>query len=429
MTERQLPSDVLSERMILGSILVDQERMGDARQVLTASDFTVENNRRIWGAMTQMYDAGRNIDRITTHTKLKSAHPGESWLTVLLELEDGMPRVQNIDSYIGSLLDKTALRRILAASHSLEQRCYSGEPVQSILDGAHEALATLTPCEQGAGWSTPKDVIADIGIDSLLSGKRTHGIRLPWVTVDRLLAGLHPEQLITIAGAPSSGKTSAALQIAATAAHYGTGVALFNLEMSKRSLVRRMIHQEARSAVDQCRLRGAVGQVAAWQVYLDDRVSCTTPAIHAAIRKLRLKCDIGLVIVDFLQILGSKGHTESRNLEVGANSRSLKLMAKEFGVPVIMLSSLSRDPSKDEREPKLSDLRDSGEIEFNSDVVLFIHPRKGGTEAAKLSRFTIAKQREGPRDVWVDMIFMAACQRFEEEADEPEDRLPWSERD
>jgi replicative DNA helicase len=165
---------------------------------------------------------------------------------------------------------------------------------------------------------------------------------------------------------------------------------------------------------DRERLRAAAAELYEMPIYWNDTASCTVPAIHAELRKLRMRAKVGLVVVDFLQIVRGTGRVESRNNEVGANSRGLKLAAKEFGIPFLVLSQLSRKSDAENRPPKLSDLRDSGEIEENSDVVWFIHrPTSDPMNPVKLSEFIVAKQREGPRDVSLPMVFMSQCQRFE----------------
>jgi replicative DNA helicase len=421
-----LPSDLDTERLVLGCLLHSEDLLHDARGVLDGSDFTNGQNRTIWEAICKRYDQGAGVDRVTVISELKDSGRLDSagGIGYVIDLDNGTPTLPHVEDYIRRLQDKTAIRRVLVATRTLEQRCYSGEPAQAILDSASDLLLDLVPQQNGRGFASIASVVSERGVNALLSPRRESGIKLPWPGLNQWTAGLHPEQMIVLAAHTNCGKTSAALQIATTAARAGHWVAIFSLEMSTDSLVRRMVAQESRVPSDypknltfseRSAMVEAVTELNQLPIYFDDSTASTVPAIHAALRKLRIQHSIGLVIVDYLQCVRDSNRRESRNAEVGANSRALKLAAKEFGCPFLVLSQVSRKSTHEDREPELSDLRDSGEIEENADAVLFIHPLKADAQDVRPAKLLIAKQREGARDVCLKMLFFPKIQRFEEE--------------
>jgi replicative DNA helicase len=300
------------------------------------------------------------------------------------------------------------------------------ETPTAILDSLGQKVIDLSPVDEKRGFVSALELVDREGINGLLEPRRASGIELPWPSLNSVLCGLQEEQLILLAAHTSVGKTAAATQVVTAAGRQDIGVAIFSLEMSTKSLFRRMAYQNSGvdadrhrhgklSGEDRERLRAAAAELYELPIYWNDTASCTVPAIHAELRKLRMRANIGLVVVDFLQIVRGTGRMGSRNEEVGQNSRGLKLAAKEFGIPFLVLSQLSRKSDTENRPPKLSDLRDSGEIEENSDVVWFIHrPTSDPQNPVKLSEYIVAKQREGPRDVSLPMVFLSSCQRFED---------------
>jgi replicative DNA helicase len=429
LTEQTLPHNPEAERFVLGSVMLQPEAMHDIRPVVTADDFLPEKHRHIWDAMCAIYDDGGHVDRVTVANELQRR--GElqvcGGISYIVSLDDGLPVITNLEDYVRIVQDKAVLRRIIAATENLQARCFAdGEKPQQILDSIGQTILDLAPADKRRGFVSPSELIAQLGINRLLSPRRHSGIGLPWKDLDAVLCGLQPEQLILLAAHTSCGKTAAATQVAIAAAEQGVGVAIFSLELSAESLFRRMVYQisgmdaERHRAGkfgedDTVKLGKAADTLKALPIYWNDKASCTVPAIHADLRKLRLRANIGLVIVDFLQIVRGTGRVESRNNEVGSNSRGLKLAAKEFQCPFLVLSQLKREGQGNEgRPPRLSDLRDSGEIEENSDVVWFIHRKSSDPEnPIKASEFIIAKQREGPRGVSLPMAFLSTCQRFE----------------
>ncbi len=426
--ETGLPANLDAERFVLGSILLEADAMHDVRAVLDSGNFMLEKHRRIWTAMCALYDGGRVVDRVTLAEELMRLGLLESvdGLSYIVSLDDGLPHITNLGSYVQIIKDKALLRRIAVASQSMMNRALMAEETpEQILNSLGQTIIDLSRADEKRGFVSAVELVDREGINELLEPRRENGIQLPWSSLNGVLCGFQEEQLILLAAHTSVGKTAAATQVVVEAARQGVGVAVFSLEMSTKSLFRRMAYQISRvdaerhrhgklTAEDREKLRAAAAELYTLPIYWNDTASCTVPAIHAELRKLRMRAKIGLVVVDFLQIVRGTGRVESRNQEVGANSRGLKLAAKEFGIPFLVLSQLSRKSEAENRPPKLSDLRDSGEIEENSDVVWFIHrPQCDPMNPVKLSEFIVAKQREGPRDVSLPMVFLSQCQRFE----------------
>jgi len=437
-----LPASTEAERYILGSIQIS-ECMGDWRGVLVDQDWSLESHRRIWRAACELYDTGSHIDRVTLAQTIIDRGELESvgGISYLVSLDDGLPEIVNLSAYVQILKDKAALRRIIAVGYRMTERAQLGgmEP-QAVIDEARASIAELEPVESGRDPLSVAELIERDGLGKLLAPRRPQGdIVLPWNHLDRILAGLQPTQMITIAGHTSEGKTSLALQIAAHAAKK-TGVIVFTLEMSKRQMFRRMVsqisgvssnrmrgmsedgaHKDALTQDELTALREAAAELNGTQLWFDEQ-SRTIPAIHSSIRKVRGKREVGLVVVDYLQKLASGERVINRAQEVAGFSRAMKTAAMEFQCPFVVLSQFARLSKKEDRDPELHDLKESGEIENDSDVVLLI--RKGRHDDGSLvdqadpdirpRDIYIAKQREGVRDVRVPMLFFAKFQRFEE---------------
>jgi replicative DNA helicase len=322
------------------------------------------------------------------------------------------------NDFIQILKNFTTWRRLIAGTENVQRRCFAQEPVPEILESLSSLISGDSMIADRIGPVFAKDAIDQIGIERLLSARKAHGIRLPWSKLDDVLAGLHAEEVTVIAAHTSGGKTSVALQIAAHAAAQRVGVLIVSLEMSKQALLRRMIRQRARVTdfedLDSER-RSQVREAANWIYQAPiafDESAQTLPGIHASLRKLRT-ARIGLVIVDYLQLIRSVGRHENRVQEISANSRALKLAAKEFRIPFVVLSQFSRESAKEGRPPELYDLKGCGDIENDSDNVLFIHPTSRSEIELVPVDVIIAKQREGPRNLAVPMLFDTRYQRLE----------------
>jgi replicative DNA helicase len=428
---RGLPTNVDAERFVLGSMLLDDAVLHEIRAVLSDDEFSLEKHRRIWKRSVEIYDGGGHVDRITVANALMNAGELESCdgLTYLVSLDDGLPQIPNVDSYVQIVKDKAMLRRIIRATDHLQNRCMSQEETpQSILNSLGNTLIELAPQEAGKGLQSIQELIDEKGISTLLQPRQARGIELPWRWLDDATCGMHPGQIWYLAGYTSTGKTSAALQVGVHAARKGTGVAIFNLEMGKISLFQRMVYQIARvdserakrnalTSEERKRVNEAASLLADLPIYIDDSMASTVPAIGAAMRRLRLKTKVGLAIVDYLQLLGTLGRELNRAQEVGANSRALKKAAREFECPFLVLSQFKRGKANEKTgeipKPTLSDFKESGDVENDADVAWFIHrPTTQEQELVPVS-FILAKQREGPRDIEQDFYFLPKSQRFD----------------
>lgn len=425
MTLLRLPANLDAERYCLGSVLLDGDQMHGLRQSISADDFSLEANRRIWTAMCEFYDAGGSVDRVTVANALQQTRQLESvgGVTYLCSLDDGLPDIADLSGYVRILKDKAILRRVIRTCVELSNRAQSDtEPVQQILDAAQRFSMELVPADGNKDPISIGDFLAGKSLDDVLGLCRSHGVELPWPALEHYLCGLQSGQLIVLAGHTSTGKTSFALQVSAHVAKQGRAVIFFSREMEKQRLFRRMVNQVAVIDADKLRHgaldsedRARQATAARWlndaPIYMDEK-SATIPAIHAGVRRIKMQAKIGLVVVDYLQRLVSVGRFGSRAQEVGAMSREMKQMAGELSVPVLLLSQFSRP--KEDRDPELHDLKESGDIENDADVALLICPeRKCQTPQYHPVKIRIAKQREGPRNVDIPLIWRPNCQRFE----------------
>lgn len=423
---KSLPVKPDVERTVLGAILEDENLMHSVRPVLTVDDFAEDRNKRIWRAACALYDGGCHIDYITVHAQLGESSQPVGGLAYLIGLTEGMPQMPDITAYVKILRDYNTRRRLIFLSQSIQDRAANGDDVQTILDGlGHEALS-LADCGSQSGLVSAQELVDDVGISKILSPRSKRGLMGPWSWMNRKTFGLLPGELWVLAGTTSAGKTSAALQWGVHAAQHKCGTAFFSLEMEKTSIFNRAVYQI--SGVDSERAKAdeltqeeremvldATNLLYTLPLYFDD-TSSTVMAIHAAVRRRKLRNPIGLIVVDYLQLLGAAGRHNTRAEEVGANARALKLMASEFGCPVLLLSQFSRDLSKPgkQRKPELSDLKESGDIENHANGVWFIYrPDMDDSDKVRVE-FLLPKQRDGRRNIYSDFWFFPKSQSFME---------------
>jgi replicative DNA helicase len=434
--ERGLPVNLDAERFVLGSILMDDGLFVQVAGILQPDDFSLEKHRRIFNRMAELQDRGEKIDRITLANELMKHNQLESCdgLTYLVSLDDGLPHISNLDSYARIVKDKATLRRIIFASQKLIDRCMIGEDEpEEILAGAEETLLNLSQYRGNAGLLTPEEVIEEQGgVNTFLDpARRLKGLSTGYVKLDEMTGGLRGGDLIILAARPAMGKTALALNIAqhvAMGRHKQT-VAVFSLEMSKESLLIRLLCTAARvdgqrfragflNAEERRRLQAAANQLVEAPLFLDDTAAANLMDMHAKLRRLKAEHGLGLVVLDYLQLMSGRGRSENRNQEISALTRGLKMLAKELNVPMLVLSQLSRAPEvrQGDRRPQLSDLRDSGSIEQDADMVVFIFREevyKPEREDLKgLAELLIAKQRNGPTGL-MNLVFLKQFTKFE----------------
>jgi replicative DNA helicase len=446
--EKGLPSNVDAERFILGSVLLDASRFIEIAGLIGQEDFSLEKHRRIFMRMFELHERGETIDRITVAEELMRHNELESvdGLGYLVSLDDGMPHIANLDSYVKIVRDKATLRRIVHASQHLMNRALMGEEDPGdILSGAGETLLKLGEARQEKGLMTPLEVIQNYqgGLNAFLDpSKRIKGISTGFTKLDEMTGGLHSGELIILAARPSMGKTAFALNIAwHVATRLFQPVAVFSLEMSQESLLTRMLCAAARvdsqrfrtgylNEQERQKLRQAANQMVEAPILIDDTAGANLMDMHAKLRRIKQSGQkLGLVVVDYLQLMSTKGRVENRNQEVSQLSRGLKLMSKELDCPFLVLSQLSRatETRVGDHRPQLSDLRESGSIEQDADLVGFIFReevyKRDREDLHGIAELILAKQRNGPIGT-VPLVFLHAQTRFENRAEDLGDLPP-----
>ena len=439
--EKGLPCNLDAERFVLGSILMDDSHFVQVAGTIEGDDFSLEKHRRIFHRMGELNHRGERIDRVTLANELLRYNELESCdgLSYLVSLDDGLPRIFNLDSYVRIVKDKSILRRIIFTSQHLMNRCMVGEEdPQQILAGAEESLLKLGDSQAKSGLASPKQVIEEYqgGLNAFLDpSKRIKGISTGYTKLDEMTGGLHAGELIILAARPSMGKTALALNIAQhVATRLNETVAVFSLEMSKESLLTRLLCASAR--VDSQRFRAgylnqderrklqtAAAQLVEAPLFIDDTAGASLMEMHAGLRRLQQQRKLGLVVVDYLQLMSGRGRFENRNQEISTISRGMKLLAKELNVPMLVLSQLSRAPEtrQGDHRPQLSDLRESGSIEQDADLVAFIFReevyKRDREDLRGMAELLISKQRNGPIGK-VDLVFLHHLTKFENRAED-----------
>jgi replicative DNA helicase len=436
--EKPLPNNLEAERSVLGAVLLDNNALNAAIENLKPEDFFLDQHRRVFTQMIALGESQQAIDLVTLTEELHRRGDLEAagGAPYLAALADGMPRVTNVEHYARIVKEKAILRNLIHATHNIQQRAFEGEDgADAILDNAESSIFQLAEDRIRAGLLPIKDIVRDNfeRLEKIFrEGKSITGISSGYVELDKLTSGLQPSELLILAARPSQGKTALALNLAENIAiRAGQSVAMFSLEMSKESLLQRLVASVARidahkfrtghlSREDWRRMTEALGQISSSPIWIDDAGSNTVLEIGAKARRLKRDKGLSLLIVDYLQLITARGRFGNRQEEVASISRGLKGLAKELKIPVLVLSQLTRAPERDERGPQLSDLRESGAIEQDADVVMFIYRphffKAGATpEEREETELRIAKQRNGPTDT-VRFVFVSRHTRFEEAA-------------
>jgi replicative DNA helicase len=438
--ERPLPQNLEAERSVLGAILLDNHALNAAIEKLKPEDFFLDQHRRIFYQMIELGETQQAIDLVTLSNQLhrKGELEASGGAAYLAQLVDGVPRVTHLEHYARIVKEKAMLRSLIHATHAIQQTAIEAEEdADTILDRAESSIFEIAEDRIRAGLVPMKEVVHD-NIERLeriiTEGKRITGLATGYSQLDNLTSGLQPSELIILAARPSVGKTALALNIAENAAlHQRAPVAIFSLEMSKESLLMRLLASQARvdahkfrtghlSREDWRQMTQSLGQLSDAPLWIDDSGSATVTEIGAKARRMKRDRGLSLVMVDYLQLIAARGRFSNRNEEVSSITRGLKGLAKELKVPVLVLSQLTRAPDREERHPQLADLRESGAIEQDADVVLFIHrpnlfKKKGEVtdEERAQTDLIIAKQRNGPVDR-IPFVFLGKFTRFEEAA-------------
>ncbi|MER3422939.1 MAG: replicative DNA helicase [Nitrospiraceae bacterium] len=412
------PQNLEAEQSVLGAILLDNASMAKAMEILTEDDFYRTAHRKIYTAMLDLSEHGEVIDQITLteHLKIKGELESVGGSAYLAELVQVVPTAANIKYHCRIVRDKALLRGLISTSTEVISRGYDGTAsVDDLLDYAERSVFSLAQGKLGRSFSRLKDIIKESLdlVDTLHKrGKAVTGVPTGFHDLDELTAGLQPSDLVVIAGRPSMGKTSLALGIAQHAAiKHNQKVGIFSLEMSKEQLVLRMLSSEA--SVDSHRLRigklqkedwwrlaEAAGRLEQAPIFIDDTGALTVQQMRGKARRLKAENGLDLLVVDYLQLMQGRSDAESRQQEISDISRSLKALAKELSVPVVALSQLSRAvESRKPPIPMLADLRESGAIEQDADVVVFIYRDEvynPDSEEKGIAQIMVKKHRNGP---------------------------------
>src|ERR1700726_5035741 len=391
--ERPLPHNLEAERSILGAIILDNHALNAAIEKIRSEDFFLSQHRQIFERMIQLGEKQQAIDVVTLMDDLTRRGELESagGVAYLSKLADGLPRVTNVEHYARIVKEKAVLRSLIfSASAIQEQALAAGDDADVILDRAESVIFQLAEDRGKAGLIGVKELVRDNyeRLEKIFSeGRRITGLASGYPGLDNETAGLQPSELIILAARPSMGKTALAPNIAENVAlRLPEPVAVFSLEMSKESLLLRLLASEARvdahkfrtghmNKEDWGKITASLASLAEAPLWIDDSASSTVLEMGAKARRLKRDRGLSLMIVDYLQLCVpvSSGRQSNRQEEVSGMSRALKALAKELRVPVVVLSQLTRAPEREERKPQLSDLRESGAIEQDADVVLFIH--------------------------------------------------------
>ena len=433
--ERTLPHNLEAERSILGAILVHNDAFNLAAQVIDARDFYRDAHRRIFNRMVALNERGQAIDFVTLKEEL--GRSGElddvGGPAYVASLADGVPRATNVEYYARIVKEKSTLRNLIFAANKILTTAYEADQDSDlVLDEAESAIFAVADNRLRAGFVPMADLVRESypKIEQLFEHKRlVTGVASGFVDLDEMTRGFQAGDLIIIAARPSMGKTSLALNIAQyVALQPDRTVGVFSLEMSKESLFLRLLTSEAQ--IDGHRLMtGAIGQkdysrishaletLNAMRLFIDDSAAISVLEMRAKARRLQAEHGLSLMVVDYIQMMSTRGRFENRTLELGAISRSLKGLAKELNVPVVVLSQLSRAPeSRSDHRPQLSDLRESGALEQDADVVILIYRedaynRDPAHPDAGTAELIVAKQRNGPTGV-VRLAFLREQTRF-----------------
>jgi replicative DNA helicase len=432
--QRTLPHNAEAERTVLGAVLVDNSAFNSAAEVLSRDDFYRDGHRRIFEAMAALAERSIPIDTVTLKDELArtsslEAVGGAAYLASLVE---GLPRITNVEEWGRIIREKSVLRRLIHASTRIAQECYEAEREPSeILDSAEKSIFEIAERRLNQGFVGIREIVKESfrTIDQLSQSKDlVTGLPTGFVDLDDKTSGLQKGDLIIVAARPAMGKTSLCLNIAQNASHRtGETIGIFSLEMSKEQLVLRLLCSDARvdahrlrtgnlQEKDWARLAKAYAELSSSNLYIDDSAMLTPLEIRAKCRRLKAEHGLGLIIVDYLQLVSGGGRVENRQQEIASISRSLKGLAKELDVPVMALSQLSRAPeARTDRRPQLSDLRESGAIEQDADIVMFIYreeEHKPTDENRGIAEVIIGKQRNGPTGS-IKLAFLKEYTRFE----------------
>lgn len=431
--ERVAPYNMDAEQAVLGSVLIDMEALSVAAENLTHEDFYSDSHKEIFSAIIDIHNRSEPVDVITLFEEIKNRGTLEKsgGIEYLTDLSMSVPSTANLKYYIRIVEEKSILRRLISTSNDIIKSCYQAQDdIEIIIDEAEKRIFELSEKRNSHEFFTIKEVLLDVysRIEDLAKNKgRITGIPTGFSEFDKMTSGLNPSELILVAARPAMGKTSFVLNIAQFAAmRANVPVAIFSLEMAKEQLAQRMLSSEANvelqkirtgslEEADWVKLVKSAGPLSQAPIYIDDSPGINSMELRSKARRLKMEYKVGLIIIDYLQLMSGRGKTENRQQEISEISRSLKALARELKVPVVALSQLSRAPeTRAGNKPVLSDLRESGAIEQDADLVAFLYRDdyyNQDSEKKNIAEVIIAKQRNGPTGV-VELVWLGQFTKF-----------------
>ena len=429
------PNDVDAEQAVIGSMLTDKDAVMAAIEVLKEEDFYREDNKTIYSAILNLYNRSEPIDIITLKSELTAMGMFDKigGFEYIVGLPEKVPTTANVEKYINIVKEKSELRRLIKTANEIIEQGYDPtENIDDIMNNAEKKIFNIMQDKDQKGYSPIKDVLVDTFTElEQLYNQKQHvtGVPTGFIDLDYKTAGLHNSDLVLIAARPAMGKSAFALNLATNAAvKANVPVVLFSLEMSKEQMVNRILCSEAMvdsnkvrtgkiDDEDWIKLANTMGELSEAPIYIDDTPGISINEIRAKCRKLKLEKNIGMVVIDYLQLVqgSSKRSQGSREQEISEISRSLKILAKEINVPVIALSQLSRAPEqRPDHRPMLSDLRESGAIEQDADIVMFLYRDDYYNEDSEdkgLAEVILAKHRAGSTGT-VKLVWLGNYTKF-----------------
>ncbi len=431
--KRIMPNSLEAEQSVIGSMIMDKDAIVEAMEMLLQEDFYYQQYGLLFVAMKELFNAGGTVDLITLQNKLKAmgVPPEISSLEFVRDLLTGVQTSANIKAYAQIVKDKSMMRRLIKVTEEIANQCYTGQKdLETILSDTEKNIFHLLQSRGGGDYIPIREIVLN-ALEKIEQASRAQGnvtgIATGFVDLDYKMSGLQASDFILVAARPSMGKTAFVLNIAQYVAfHEGLPTAIFSLEMSKEQLVNRLFALESRvdaqvlrsgnlNDTDWEKLIEGAGVIGNSRLMIDDTPGISISELRSKCRKFKLEQDLKLIIIDYLQLMSGNGRYDSRQQEISEISRSLKGLARELNVPVIALSQLSRAvEQRPDHRPMLSDLRESGAIEQDADVVMFIYRDdyyNKDTDKKNIAEITIAKQRNGPIGT-INLVWLPQYTKF-----------------
>ncbi len=432
--KRTMPNSIEAEQSVIGSMIMDRDAIIAVSEILVTQDFYHKQYGALFEAMVELFDANEPVDFITLQNKLreKDVPPEISSLEYINDLLAAVPTSANVRYYADIVKEKSLLRSLIKTTEQIQNQCYlENEDLETIFADTEKSIFQLLQSRSVSDFVPIKQIVIN-ALDRIEKASKTQGnvtgIATGFLDLDYRMSGMQPSDLILIAARPSMGKTAFVLNIAQYVAfHSGLSTAIFSLEMSKEQLVNRLFSLESRvdaqvlrngslTDSDWEKLIESVGVIGSSNLIIDDTPGISISELRSKCRKYKLEHDLKLVIIDYLQLMsGTSRKTDSRQQEISDISRSLKALARELNVPVVALSQLSRAvEQRPDHRPMLSDLRESGAIEQDADVVMFIYRDdyyNKDSEHKNVAEIIVAKQRNGPIGT-VELVWLPQFTKF-----------------